>query len=95
MRFITVRDLRLRGAAIWKALRAGEEAILTSNGKPVAFLAGIDEERAEDVIRAFRQAKAQAAVARMREIARQRGLDRMSQDEIEAEIRAARQTRTR
>lgn len=93
VRFITVRELRLRGGDLWRLLREGEEAILTVNGKPVAFLAGIDEGRVEEVIRAFRRAKAQAAVSSMRETAARRGIDRTTQEEIEAEIRAARRER--
>lgn len=95
MRFVTVRELRLRGGDIWQALREGEEAILTVNGKPVALLAGIGEGQVEGVVRAFRQARAQAAVSRMREAAVQNGLSRLTEEEIEAEIQAARQERRR
>ena len=70
MRFLTVRDLRLRGREIWRELRAGEEAVLTYNGSPVALLVGVQEARLEETIRLIRQARAQAAVSRMRERAR-------------------------
>lgn len=93
MRFVTVRDLRLRGREIWKALREGEEAILTHNGSPVALLIGVQEDRLEETLRLIRRARAQAAVSRMREHARTLGLDKMSDGDIEAEIRAARRTR--
>lgn len=95
MRFVTVRELRLRGGDIWQALREGEEAILTVNGKPVAFLAGISEGQVEGVIRAFRQARAQAAVGRMRETAARQGLGRLTEEEVEAEIKAVRRERRR
>jgi antitoxin (DNA-binding transcriptional repressor) of toxin-antitoxin stability system len=95
MRFVTVRELRLRGGDLWRALQKGEEAILTVNGKPVALLVGIGEGRLEEVVSAFRQAKALAAVGRMREVAARRGLDRLAEEEIEAEIRAARRERRR
>lgn len=95
MRFVTVRELRMRGGDLWRALREGEEAILTVNGKPVALLAGITEGKLEEVLRAFRQAKAQAAVGRMREAAARRGLDGLTDEEIEAEIKAARSARRR
>lgn len=95
MKFVSIRDLRLRGGAVWKALEEGEEAILTSNGKPVALLAGISEEQVEEVVRAFRRARAQAAVTKMREMAVKHGLDRLSQEDIETEIRAARRERSR
>ncbi|MGB9792842.1 MAG: type II toxin-antitoxin system Phd/YefM family antitoxin [Thermacetogeniaceae bacterium] len=90
MRFITVRDLRLRGKEIWEALRAGEEAVLTHNGSPVALLIGVQENRLEDTLRLIRRVRAQAAVSRMREHARAVGLNKMSDEDIEAEIQAAR-----
>lgn len=93
MRFVTVRDLRLRGREIWKALRAGEEAVLTHNGSPVALLVGVPEARLEETVRLIRQARAQAAVSRMRERARELGLDAMSDEDVAAEIQAARRAR--
>lgn len=93
MRFVTVRDLRLRGREIWNALRAGEEAVLTHNGSPVALLIGVKEDRLEETVRLIRRARAQAAVSQMRERARARGLDKMSEKDIEAEIKAARRAR--
>ncbi|MDN5332624.1 MAG: hypothetical protein PWP45_1849 [Tepidanaerobacteraceae bacterium] len=93
MRFVTVRDLRLHGREIWKALRAGEEAVLTHNGNPVALLIGVQEDRLEETLRLIRRARAQAAVSRMREHACALGLDKMSEGDIKAEIRAARRAR--
>jgi prevent-host-death family protein len=93
MRFVTVRDLRQRGKEVWKELRSGEEAVLTHNGSPVALLIGVREEELEETIRMVRRIRAEAAVSRMRERARQAGLDRLGEEEIEAEIRAARQER--
>lgn len=93
VRFVTVRDLRSRGREIWKALRAGEEAVLTRNGNPVALLVGVQEGRLEETVRLVRRARAQAAVSRMRERARDLGLDKLSDADIEAEIQAARRAR--
>lgn len=93
MRFVTVRDLRQRGREIWKALQAGEEAVLTYNGSPVALLVGVQEDRLEETLRLIRRVRAQAAVSRMRERARDSGLDRLGQEEIEAEIQATRRAR--
>jgi len=93
VRFLTVRDLRSRGSEIWRSLRNGEEAVVTYNGSPVALLIGVQEDRLEETIRIVRQANAQAAVSRMRQRARERGLGRMSNKEIDDEIRAVRRTR--
>ncbi|MBE3551206.1 MAG: hypothetical protein BLITH_0718 [Brockia lithotrophica] len=93
MRYVTVRDLRLRGKSIWEALRAGEEAVLTHNGRPVALLVGIEEGHLEEVVRLVRRARAQAAVSRMRERAKELGLDTLSEAEIDAEIHESRRGR--
>jgi antitoxin (DNA-binding transcriptional repressor) of toxin-antitoxin stability system len=93
MRFVTVRDLRLRGKEIWQALRSGEEAVLTVNGSPVAVLVRVREDGLEETVRAIRQVQAQAAVSRMRETAARRGLDRLGEQEVKAETRAARRER--
>ncbi|PZN08240.1 MULTISPECIES: type II toxin-antitoxin system Phd/YefM family antitoxin [Thermaerobacter] len=95
MRFVSVRELRSRSGELWRALRQGEEAVLTINGTPVAVLVGTSEEDLEETLRAVRQARAQAAVSRMRERAAQRGLDRLSELEVDEEVRAARRERGR
>ncbi len=93
MRFITVRDLRLRGRDVWRTLREGEEAVLTINGSPVAVLIGVREGEVEETLGVVRQVRAQAAVSRMRETAAQRGLDRLAEQEVEGEIQATRHER--
>ena len=62
--------------------------ILTSNGRPMAILAHVDETDVEATLAALRRARAQAAVARMRRAAAQ-----MSEAEIDAEIDAVRRER--
>lgn len=93
MRFVTVRELRSKGGEIWRALREGEEAILTINGAPEAVLVGIPADGFEDTLRAVRRALAQAAVSRMRQRAGERGLDRLTEPEVAEEVRAARRER--
>jgi antitoxin (DNA-binding transcriptional repressor) of toxin-antitoxin stability system len=93
MRFVTVRDLRLRGKEVWQALRSGEEAVLTVNGSPVAVLVGVRQDGLEETVRAIRQVQAQAAVGRMRETAARRGMDRLGEQEVAAEIQAVRRER--
>lgn len=43
MKFITVRDLRARPAKIWEDLGKEENIVITSNGRPLALLTGVDE----------------------------------------------------
>ena len=93
MEFVTIRDLRLKPAEVWDKLRQQREIILTSNGRPVAVIAGVGENDVEETVTALRRARAQAAVARMRRVAAERGVDKLSTAEIESEIVRSRQER--
>ena len=93
MEFITVRDLRTRPSQIWDKLRQQRDLILTSSGRPIAVLSHIDEGGVEETLTALRRARAQAALSRMRADAAAQGQDRLSSDEIEDEIAAARAER--
>ena len=88
MGYVTVRDLRVRPGDVWEKLREQGEMILTSNGRPMAILAHVDETDVEATLAALRRSRAQAAVARMRRAAAQ-----MSEAEIDAEIDAVRRER--
>jgi antitoxin (DNA-binding transcriptional repressor) of toxin-antitoxin stability system len=93
MSYVTVRDLRVRPADVWKKLRQQGEMILTSNGRPMAIIAHVDEDDVEATLAALRRARAQAAVARMRRSAAQQGLDRIKDEDVEAEIDQVRRER--
>ena len=93
MEFVTIRDLRLKPADVWDKLRQQREIILTSNGRPVAVIAGVGENDVEETVTALRRARAQAAVARMRRVAAERGVDKLSAADIELEIARSRQER--
>ena len=90
MKFLGVRDLRGKSAQVWKELPEEREMIITSNGRPVAILAAINESNLEESLKAFRQARAVEAVKR-RSV--EQGTDRITMDEIEAEIKEVRQKR--
>jgi prevent-host-death family protein len=94
MKFVTVRDFRIRPGAVWKNLEKGEEVIITSNGKPIAMLTGISDVTFDETIMVFRRAKAELAVSRMRKTATKKGLSGLSREEIDTEIRAVRKART-
>ena len=88
MNFYSVRDLRTESKLIWDNLSAGGEVVLTNNGKPSALMIDIPEGCFDDVVQAVRQAKAMIAFNSMRRKAAARGF--MTEEEIEAEISAAR-----
>lgn len=93
MEFVTVRDLRLKPADVWEKLHQQRELVLTSNGRPVAIIAGVGEDDVEETLVALRRARAQVAVSRLRRAAAERGVDRLSAAEIEAEIAQVRRER--
>lgn len=90
MKFVSSREIRVNPRPVFDSLREENEVIVTSRGKPVALMVGVSGEDFEETIRFLRRAKAQAAVSRMRS----RGEGRMSEEEIEAEIEAARGERS-
>ena len=92
MRFITVRDIRTSPAQIWKQLPEEQELVITNNGKPIALLTPISDDTLEQTLAAVRRARAANALRRMQQASRDRGLDRLTDDEIETEIRNARRT---
>lgn len=92
MKFYSIRDLRTESKNLWEQLAANEEVVITNNGKPAALMIEIDEEHFEEVLRAVRSAKAMVAINAIRATARSNGY--MTEEEIEAEIQAARDERT-
>ena len=90
MKFLSVRDLRGRSAQIWKELPEEREMIVTSNGRPIAILAAITEANLEESLSAFRRSRAVEAVVSLQRRSAEKGSDRISMDEINAEIRAVR-----
>lgn len=93
MRFLSVRDLRGKSAQIWKDLPEEREMVITSNGRPIAILATISESNLEESLTAFRQARAVEAVAALQRRSADQGTNRITMDEIDAEIRAVRKKR--
>ena len=95
MRFVSVRELRGQSAAVWKALAEEKDLVVTSNGKPIALLSATSDETLEESLGAVRRARAETAVVAMQQASLKAGTDRMSLDDINAEIAAARAERTR
>jgi len=95
MKFVSVRDLRGKSAEVWKSLPGEREMVITSNGRPVAILAAVNESNLEESLSAFRQARAVEAVASLQRRSVKEGTDGISLDEINAEIKAVRKERGR
>lgn len=90
MEFYSARELRTNTKSIWNELSKDNDVIITNNGKPSALMIGIPEGRFDETVRAIRQAKALAALERMRNESEKRGFK--TDEEIEELISEARKS---
>lgn len=90
MTFVSIRDMRTRPGEVWQQLQDEGDLIVTSSGRPFALMIAAEGEDVEALLIALRRARAQLAVSKMRRQAGEAGLDRMTIDDIDAEIRQAR-----
>lgn len=95
MKFITVRDLRGRPAEVWSKLSRDKDLVLTSNGKPIAILSAVSEDTLEGSLVALRRARAIAAVEAMQSQSIAAGTDKLTVENIHAEVAATRKARRR
>jgi len=93
METISYRVIRNEPGKFEELLAREGTLILNKNGEPFAIVLDAASESLETVLRLVSQVRAQLAVAEMRSIARERGLDRLTREEIEAEIQAVRARR--
>jgi len=93
MKFLSVRDLKTKSSQVWTELPEQKEMVVTSNGRPIALLSSIDENNLEQVLTAFRRARATNALASIQYDSIQKGTDTISMDEINVEIGAIRSKR--
>ena len=88
MDFLSVREFRASSSNIWRKLSHDGKMVITNNGKPTALLLDISNEDLEETLLALRQVRAMRLFNQMRNDAQKRGF--LSDEEIEAEIQAAR-----
>jgi len=93
MKFVTIRDFRARSAEIQRDLPKYSELILTSNGKPIAIMAAVNEASLEESLSAIRRARAIAAVMKLQLKSVRSGKYATRAFEIEQEIKAVRRLR--
>ena len=63
--------------------------------EPIALMSPVSEETLEESLAAIRRASATAAVSAMQQDSVKAGTDRLSSEEIDAEIKAVRRARAR
>jgi antitoxin (DNA-binding transcriptional repressor) of toxin-antitoxin stability system len=95
MKFLSVRDLKTKSSQVWKELPDQKDMVITSNGRPIAILSSITESNLEQVLSAFRQARAIQAVTSLQYESVRKETDKITIDEIDNEIKSARSQRKR
>ena len=93
MKFVTVRELRGRTSELWDQLARQRELVVTNNGKPIAILSATDAGSFEASLRNLRRCRAADALSGLQREAEQRGLDRLTLDDVNEEIQATREGR--
>lgn len=94
MDYVTVRELREKSGEIWQRVEAGEEFVVTRNGKPFALLVHTRPDEVEGRLRALRGAQLGAVVRRIQARAQVSGAAALDENDIQAEIDAARRERS-
>ena len=95
MKFVSVRDFRIRPGDIWKQLKIDKDIVITSNGKPIAILNPVEGENLENSIAVIRRARALLALESIQKESALKGINKLTDEEIEEEIKSSRSERNR
>ena len=90
MKFISVRDLRLKPGDVWKLADQEKDLIITANGRPIAILTGVNEDTFEDELDAIQRGRALKALESTHRDSEMKGTHNISDEEIQLEIDAVR-----
>ena len=93
MKFINVRELRLRPGDVWKKLKIEKDIILTLNGKPFAILNSTDEDMLERDLASLRRSRALEAMETLQKHSKDKDLNKLTIEDIDNEIQLARRER--
>jgi PHD/YefM family antitoxin component YafN of YafNO toxin-antitoxin module len=91
--FVPYRVLRNTPGELRRKLKECGHLVVTGDGQPFAVMVSVEPDEVEQVLETILRVRAQQAVRRLRENAQESGLNRLSQSEIDAEIRSARKER--
>jgi hypothetical protein len=93
MESVSYRILRNEPGKFEETLRREGIVILNKSGKPIAIVLETASDSLETVLRLISQVRAQMAVSELRSSARERGLDQLTSEEIQAVIDEVRSSR--
>ncbi len=91
MKFISSREIRSNPARLWE-FPANDETVIMVNGKPRAIVLAVGD-NLEETLSTMRRARTSAALEKIRISSREKGLEGLSEQEIEAEISHSRKRR--
>jgi antitoxin (DNA-binding transcriptional repressor) of toxin-antitoxin stability system len=90
MKNMPIRELRNRPGAARRELDAEHEVVLTSNGRPMALMVSLNENSLDETLEIVRLVRGQMALRALRREARERGVDKLTVDDIDAVIEETR-----
>ncbi len=93
MSTISVSDLKKKPAKQWRTSARKNQLVVTADGQPVAVLLSVDAESLEPTLSTLRSLRALQAQAALQKSAAENGTSRLTMDDIDAEIAAARRAR--
>jgi antitoxin (DNA-binding transcriptional repressor) of toxin-antitoxin stability system len=93
METIAVREFRINPGKVWRRLKKFRRLIITSTGKPIALLTDIKGSAIEDELRVDALARGALMVSKLREHSQKTGILKITEKEIEAEIKKSRTKR--
>ena len=93
MQFLTIRELSKSPKETLSRLALDGKAVLTNNGKPQALLFKINGDSIENTLSLLQKLEFMQNLTEMRLVSIEKGSSKMSLEEINAEIKAARKER--
>ena len=88
VKMVSVQEIKKNPAVLYSG---PGYRVLTSNNRPKALCFPLEElDDIEEIVASFRQAQAMRAVERVRSFAVEKGLDGMTMEDVDEEIRRAR-----
>jgi len=84
MNTVTIRDFRTNPKQVREALKADGEAVLTASGRPVALMISVDAGNIDETLETLRRARGLEALRELRRQSRERGLHRLSPEQIDS-----------
>lgn len=93
MQFISARDLRLNPKKVWGKMKKSLTGVVTLNGQPCFLLTKLNPEDLEEIILIQNRLRAELALGKLQQTAAQKGLDKLTPEDIDGIIAKSRRSR--